>query len=185
MDQLTFIVELVKALAWPLTVLIILFVLRRPIEKLLSLVQRLRYGGIELDFGLQVHELALQLTRELPSAPGASAVSSQTRAHLDRLAEQSPRAVVLEGWLLLEEAAMQAGKRRDLKLTSKEMRSPILLGQALEEAGIFDEEKLEIFHRLRNLRNAAAHASEFSFSPESAREYADLAIRLADYIRSA
>jgi hypothetical protein len=185
MDPLTFVVELVKALAWPVTALIILFVLRRPIEKLLPLVQRVKYGGIELDFGLQVQELAVKLSRELPASLEAGEASRRTREHLNRLSEYSPRAVVLEGWLLLEEAAIEASKSRDLKLSSRELRSPILLGHALERAGIFDEDMLEIFHRLRNLRNAAAHASEYSFSPESAREYAALAIRLADFIRSA
>lgn len=185
MDQPTFIVEIVKALAWPVTVLIILFVLRKPIEKLLTLVQRLRYGGIELDFGIQVQELAVRLTSELPAEDGLTAGQRERLKQLNQLADYSPRAAVLEGWLLLEEAAIEASKRRNLKVSSRELRSPILLGHALEQAGIFDEDKLEIFHRLRNLRNAAAHASEFSFSPESAREYADLALRLADFIRRA
>jgi hypothetical protein len=40
-----------------------------------------------------------------------------------------------------------------------------------------------IFHRLRNLRNAAAHASEFAFDPDSALEYADLAAMLTGHLR--
>jgi hypothetical protein len=66
----------------------------------------------------------------------------------------------------------------------RELRAPILLGQALEQAGILDEGKAQIYHRLRILRNAAAHASEFAFEPDSAIEYADAAMRLADYLRA-
>lgn len=33
------------------------------------------------------------------------------------------------------------------------------------------------------MRNAAAHASEFAFDPDSALEYADLATMLAGYLR--
>jgi uncharacterized protein YutE (UPF0331/DUF86 family) len=92
--------------------------------------------------------------------------------------------VILEAWLQLEEAAIEACRRHNLNLTSREMRSPIQLGAALEQAGILDEPKGEIFHRLRNLRNAAAHASEFQFEPEAALEYSDLALRLAEFIRN-
>jgi hypothetical protein len=42
-----------------------------------------------------------------------------------------------------------------------------------------------IFHRLRNLRNTAAHAPELAFSPDSALEYADLASMLGGYLRRA
>jgi uncharacterized protein YutE (UPF0331/DUF86 family) len=77
---------------------------------------------------------------------------------------------------------MQASKRHGLELTSRELKTPLLLGEALENAGILNERTLAIYHRLRNLRNAAAHASDFSFDPDSALEYADLALRLADYL---
>jgi hypothetical protein len=63
------------------------------------------------------------------------------------------------------------------------MYSPLVLGQALEEAGALEGNTPTIFHQLRNLRNAAAHASEFAFSPDSAIEYADLAARLTEYLR--
>jgi hypothetical protein len=185
MDWLTFWTEVIKALAWPVTVFAIFLILRRPLTRLIPYLQRLRFRDIELDFGKQVEELAAEFHRELPTQPALLEPSRQLREHWEKLAPLSPRAVVLEAWLHLEEAAIEASRRHGLKLTSRELRSPILLGHALEEAEIIDESKLEIFHRLRNLRNAAAHASEFEFDPESALEYADLALRLADFIRSA
>jgi hypothetical protein len=185
MDWLTFIAEIVRALAWPVTALIILMVLRRPLFRLIPFVQRFRFLDFELDFGGEVHELAARLSRELPDARALSGERKQLRQHLSELAQLSPRAVVLEAWLKLEKEAIEAARRRNLKLTSREMRSPILLGYYLEEAGILDEPMLEAFHRLRNLRNAAAHASEFAYDPEAALEYADLALRLAEYLERA
>ncbi len=185
MDGLTFTAELIKALAWPVTILIILYVLRRPLAELLPMVQRIRYQGIELDFGMQVQQLSAQFRKELPGSVSLDDETRRLSEHLQKLAQLSPRAVVLEGWLLLEEAAVEASKKHNLKLSSRELRSPILLGSYLEQAGILDENKLEIFNRLRNLRNAAAHASDFAFDAESAIEYANLAIQLASFIRSA
>lgn len=185
MDWLTFTAEVIKALAWPVTVALILYFLRRPLFRLVPLLTRFRFMDFELDFGRQVQELADDLQKEIPVAPEAMPSQEQLKEHFARLAPLSPRAVVLEAWLELEEAAIQAGKRHDLKLTSRELHSPILLGYTLAQAGILDDAKQEIYHRLRNLRNAAAHASDFSFDPTSAIEYADAAIRLAEYIRSA
>jgi hypothetical protein len=85
----------------------------------------------------------------------------------------------------LEKEAIAAARRHNPKLTSRELRAPLLLGYYLEEAGVLDEEKQEIYNRLRNLRNAAAHASEFAFEPEAALEYADLALRLAEFLEKA
>jgi hypothetical protein len=135
----------------------------------------------ELDFGVQVTELASRLAADLPDTANLTGARKTLREHLQELARLSPRAVVLEAWLQLEKAAIDAARRHNLKLASREERSPILLGHALEEAGIIGEDKQEIYYRLRNLRNAAAHASEFAFEPEPALEYADLALRLAEY----
>ncbi|HEX7973170.1 MAG TPA: hypothetical protein VF498_02080 [Anaerolineales bacterium] len=185
MDWLTFAAEVIKALAWPVTVAVILYFLRGPLFQLVPMLQRFRFMEFELDFGQQVQELANDLQKEIPPLPERESNRELLQEHFAKLAPLSPRAVVLEAWLQLEEAAIQAGKRRDLKLTSRELRSPILLGHYLAQAGILDDSKQEIYHRLRNLRNAAAHASDFSFDPKSAIEYADLAVRLAEYIRSA
>ena len=184
MDILTFIAQMVQALAWPLAVLLILFIYRRPFARLLSLVERLRFEGVELEFGQGVADLTRAVNRELPAKALAEA-SAVTRERLQKLAPLSPRAVVLEAWLEFEEAALDALKRRNVNLSSREARTPLLLGHALEEAGILDEGKQEIFYKLRTLRNAAAHASDFRLDGDAAMEYADAALRLAAYVRGA
>jgi hypothetical protein len=183
MDWPTFVTELIKALAWPITVLIIIIVLRKPLANLLPTLQRLRYRDLEIEFGRQVQELSEDVKRELPAATAAGTDRPHV-ARLGELAQLSPRAVVLESWLDVEEAAIEATRRRGLNLAYRELRAPILLGQALEQSGILDESKAQIYHRLRILRNAAAHASEFAFEPDSALEYADAAMRLAAYLRA-
>jgi hypothetical protein len=185
MDTLTFIAEIVKALAWPVTAILIFLILRRPLLNLFPLVQRLRFQGIELDFSRQVHALAAEAHNQLPAPPVAHRKGQPLRAHWVELAQLSPRAVVLEAWLHVEKAAVQASQRHTLNLRSVELRSPLILGEALEEAGILQDGPAGIYHQLRNLRNAAAHASEFAFTPDSAIEYADLAARLTEFLQSA
>ncbi len=185
MDWLTFVAQLISALAWPVTLIVIILVLRKPLTGLFPLLQRLRFQGIELDFSQQVHALAFEAREQLPSVRGVLDAEEPLRDQWIELAHFSPRAVVLESWLQLEKAAIEASRRHELNLKSAEIRSPLVLGQALEEAGILEGNTPAIYHRLRNLRNAAVHASEFAFTPDSAIEYADLAARLAEYLRKA
>lgn len=185
MDWLTFIAQLINALAWPITVLIIILILRRPLSELFPLVRSLRFQGIELDFGRQVQALANEAHSELTRLRGILDSGEAERAQWVEMAQVSPRAAVLESWIQLEKAAIEACRRHDLNLKSVELHSPIVLGKALEEAGILEGNTPMIYHQLRNLRNTAAHASEFSFTPDSAIEYADLAARLTEYLHKA
>lgn len=57
MDCNTFIAEVIKALAWPGTILVIAFLLRKPLAALLPTLLRLRYRDLELDFGQKFQAL--------------------------------------------------------------------------------------------------------------------------------
>jgi hypothetical protein len=183
MDWLTFIAQLISALAWPVTLLTVILVLRRPLIELYPTVRRLWFQGLELDFSRQIQALAFEARSQLPRLRGVLDAEEPLRVQWLELAQFSPRAVVLESWIQLEKAAIEAGRRLGVNLKRVEMYSPLVLGQALEEAGALEGNTPTIFHQLRNLRNAAAHASEFAFSPDSAIEYADLAARLTEYLR--
>jgi hypothetical protein len=71
-----------------------------PLARLIPLLQKLRYGPLELDFGRRVAELVVKAEAELPldvqTGDGLEA------ARLLELAPVSPRAAVLEGWLQVE-----------------------------------------------------------------------------------
>lgn len=185
MDWITFAAEVIKAIAWPVTVLIIFLILRPRLMALVPLIQRLRFQGVEVDFSRQVQELALEVRSKLPPLPDGTDTQRPLRDHWMEVSQFSPRAVVLEAWLQVEKAAVEAIRRHGVEMKSTDLRSPLILGQGLEQAGILGDETAVIYHQLRNLRNAAAHASDFSFTADSAIEYADLATRLTLYLRKA
>ena len=184
MDNMTFVAEMTRALAWPVTILLALLLLRRPLADLIPLLQRLRYKDLELDFGKRVQELAQEVKKELPGAKDVTAARARAKPMVE-LAKNSPRAAVLEAWLQVEEAASEAAKRHGLKLTDRERRSPGTLEESLVEAKILDKNKQGIFGRLRRLRNAAAHAADFDLDTDSAIIYAASAERLAEYLAKA
>jgi hypothetical protein len=182
MDWLTFIVETVKAIAWPSVVLFAFVVLRKNIAGLIPFLQRLKYKDLELEFDRQLKEAEAEVADELPpsSAPALLPGVSDTIIELARV---SPRAAVTEAWREVEAAAVEAARRNKISLNGERSTSPLRLIRALERAGLVDSDKRALFHDLRNLRNQAVHAPEFALSTEAALDYVSLARRLAEYLR--
>ena len=165
-----------KALAWPLTVLGIFLVLRRPLLGLVPLLGRLKFKDFELDFGRRLAEVSAEAAR-LPSARADTGAVVADDALL-RLALVAPRAAILEAWLRLEAAALRAARRKGTSEPVTQLRAPIRLIEALEEQGVIDARQAAVFHELRSLRNSAAHALGFEPSPDAAGDYVRLAARL-------
>lgn len=178
MDWLTFVAHVVDALAWPLTILIIIAILRKPLSGLLPLLQRLKYKDFELEFGRHVEEVRQEVQSELPAPPGPSLIQPDEEV-IERLAGVSPRSAVLEAWRRIEEALFRVAQRRQINVQA---RSPLAIFRALQRAEVLDPGKLRILHELRVLRNDAAHAPDFALSKDSVLEYSRLASTMADYL---
>jgi len=177
MDWLSFIAAMVAALAWPLTVLGIFAVLRRPLLDLMPLLARLKYKDLELDFGRRLAEASAEAAA-LPAPRSRPALPADDDA-LIALAGTAPRAAILEAWLRVEAAALAAARRRGTPEPVSSLRAPTRLIEALEELRVIDARQAAVFHELRSLRNSAAHALGFEPTPEAARDYVRLAARLA------
>jgi len=184
LDWLTFIDELIKTLAWPLTVLAILILLRKPLAGLIPLLQRIKYKDFELEFGRQVREVRAEANEELPPPQKPKALIPQAPDPILELARVSPRAAVTEAWRQVEAAALDAAQRNNVPLQYREAVSPVRVIRALEKAEVVDPAPMAIFHDLRALRNQAAHAPEFALSTEAVIEYVELARRLIEYLSS-
>ncbi|MGH2397987.1 MAG: hypothetical protein ACRDFW_13640 [bacterium] len=81
MDWLTFIARVIDAAAWPVTVFVILLLLRKPLSGLIPLLQRLKYKDLELEFGRQIQEVRQEVQAELPAAPAPPAIAPGTGVH--------------------------------------------------------------------------------------------------------
>jgi hypothetical protein len=181
MDWLTFLSRLVESLAWPLSVFLIVLYVRKPLRSLIPLLQRLKYRGLELEFGQRVEEIKRELARELPNQtkPTFPTEESQTLA---RLAEVSPRSAVLEAWRGVELAALAAGR----KLAGHKFTNYTLTPQAisiLEASESLDSNVIALLHDLHELRNRAAHAPEFALSTRLALRYAATAEAVVYYLK--
>lgn len=186
--------SLFHALAWPAVALIALLVLKDKIGSLVSKtgpLKRLKAGagGVELEyFDDTVAEARRELSpaaevHESPEAqPGDRAVTNALDdflSEMKRLAEASPRAVVLESFTRLE-----ALMRRELtplldSSSARASRSVRTLSFEAVKREIISPAELGAFDDVRTLRNLVAHDPQESVDDKRAIEYAELVREIA------
>jgi hypothetical protein len=68
MDILTFLSEIIKTVIWPLVILCVILILKKPLRVLLLSLRRIQYGAFSVEFGRQVYDLAKKFMRAMPEA---------------------------------------------------------------------------------------------------------------------
>jgi len=177
MDILTFITKIVEALAWPVSSVALVALLRREIRLLLPLVKKIKAGPVEAEF----ERGTAMLSASLPSQPKAEeALTHGLAIEADGTnPSTNPRATVLESWLHLEAAANEALGRKQAELhgpgaiaTRPASRG---LAEALKASGLLHEGQLNLFKELQHLRNEVVHTLEFTPTREAIVRYMEAA----------
>ncbi len=179
MDWLTFISSLIGNLAWPLTVIIAVIILRKPLGKLLPQIKKFQYKDLNLEFG----ELEKRAEAILPLE------SEKLIEHtivpitaLREIADISPRAAIMEAWRSVEYELKEAAKRMNLQ-DIKQGNIKRFIDQ-FRKAEIISGPIAVLLHDLRALRNDAVHASEIEISNTSTEQYIITANNLCNYLKS-
>ncbi len=175
MDGLTFVSELVKALSWPLLVLVFILVMRRPLGNLISFIERLKYKDFELQFRRQLQTIKEEVPVELQLGEERT---SEEVIYIE-IAQKSPRAAISEVWRKIELVAIN--KLRHL-LSEEEQKSRKLSALYLEHSGALTPAAQRLLRDLYHLRNQAVHAPDFAVSLDDALEYIHLAKALTKQI---
>ena len=176
MDALTFIVEITKALAWPLAAVVVALMFRQQLRALLARIRKGKVGFTEFEFEQEVKELVDQTPQQPLSSPS---IDRPTIA----LATNSPRVAVVEAWLNLESAAFKLARKHDIN--QPRTLSPTSLIRSLDKSGVVNNDEVALFNDLRVLRNQATHDLDFSPSPESVLNYVQLAYTLQKRLENA
>lgn len=176
-------VALISAIAWPAAAVWISYLFRDEIRGLASRVSRLKYKDVEATFESELktaEEQAGAITQDarvpLPSPELVSKLEQ-----LERIADVSPRAAIMEAWLLIESAAGQSGFAQGAAHPRVNLW---LFVDWLVKEGKLSPDSLKLVESLRELRNKAAHLPEFSLGREEADRYLRLAVKISTLIVS-
>lgn len=172
------IVEIIKALAWPVAVVWLGYLFRNEVTVLMRRITALKYGDSEVSF--VSHDLAKIEQKVSESSQTEEVIHESTPEELSqkdqlyRLAEISPRAAIVEAWTLIEIAAV----KRDLTAgTTFKRTNPKLILDHLVSTGNFSPKNIEIIKSLGQLRNRIIRLPDFAITQEEGERYLDLAIK--------
>jgi len=169
MTALAFIVEMTKALAWPLAVFGILVIYRKTLPNLVERIRSLKYGNFEAAFADQTTQVAENISSTSQSLSG----SASTDRKLLSLAQQSPRAAVLEAWLQIEQRLHALAASAGMEAKPRSSITELL--HSLRGANAITAETERALLGLSQLRNLAVHAPGEELSTQKAIDFITLA----------
>lgn len=192
MGTLDFLSSIIASVSWPIAIIVLVYLLRSPIGKLIPNLQRIRFGKAEFDFGVELQELegkaktaGLRVHEGSLLRQAAPRTAEDSIADAVRLVEEFPEPAIGVAWLAVEHELGQAVGRlaisADYPAYNSAMRNIILLN----EHGYIDEETRGVLDRMRRLRNAAVHAvrDHDGITTGQAREFVAVAEAVARSIR--
>ncbi|MCY8024553.1 hypothetical protein P9D51_05930 [Bacillus sonorensis] len=164
MDWLEFISHVIHSLIWPVTLVIIVLLLKEPVSERLKELMKLKYKDFELEFGMRVQALA---AARIKGKAGQAAIKSRSPS----------TAVIDSAWSEVEEALHQAAKRYDADSGHHDLLRVI---DVLHEQGAVSKETVSLVRELWNLRFIV----QGEVSSKSALEYRSLCQEAAEKLRS-
>lgn len=190
MDVFEFVASLVNSLTWPVVVLLSVILLREQIRDIFSrLSDRIKSlktltgpGGTSAQFEdgvLGAKQEVDEITK--PDTPGPSDGLVTDDAY--KLAAASPRAAIIESWIVLE-AALRRWHNAISKRKNRANLPTSLVIKGLREANP-DNDTIDAVATLFRLRAQAVHDRDFAITPLAATEFAESAYRMASSINSA
>lgn len=174
-------IQLIEILAWPITVLAIASALRSPLLKLIARINAVEAGGVRAEFGAQLFEF--RQTTEDNGSDNELKVYDSKGSQLQRLAEFSPNGAVVDAWREVELATISAALHNNLEVRGAKGRvSGNAAVREMREQGLINQSTYEVYLKLKDLRNKAAHSSE-TIESSDAKEYSLAALELASKFR--
>jgi hypothetical protein len=177
MDNRTFIANLVASLAWPVTALIALLLVRKILISLLPLVRTLKYSELEVSFGREI--AAVREAADDAAIRPPTEARSQAWEDLMRLAAVRPRSAIRDAWRQVEAALARVAKMKNLQVAEGVWSMPMVLGSLMLNAGHMSDAQYSLLSRLRRLTSEAERAPVDGLSADDAAEFVGLALRLA------
>lgn len=173
--------DLVSALAWPLAFVWFVQKYGNDVKELILRLSKVKFGNAEAEFylGLKVAEelanetLVVEASKDIPKE---STEFSKRMAQLERIADVSPRAAIMESWLLIEEAAGKAGF---VQKAAVPRINSLLFIEWLVREGKIDKSTANLVNRMRMLRNKASHLRDFELTKDEAERYLKIATQIS------
>jgi hypothetical protein len=193
MGWLEFSSAVIKAVAWPLALMVTVFLFRRPLRDIMPSLHRVKAGttGVELEWDNSIeatqHELDKERSHEPSIAPNGSSPSHESvgtgifpMREISQLADVSPASAVADTYRRLQNHIKQTLMARGVNIDDQPSSRKII--DLAWSHSVLTLPQKNAMDRLRQMRNAAIHDVSFRVTKDQAIEYACTAQDLASTV---
>jgi hypothetical protein len=113
MDWLTFFAEITKALAWPLSLVVIALIFKEPLNQLFRAIKSLKHGNLEFIFSKEIAEASAEAEEA-----GLTAHDTNTDSQQLNLVEGHPDLAIIKAWMEIEKLMRLISEKHEFKFTS-------------------------------------------------------------------
>lgn len=174
-------VNFLVGIAWPVAMVWIACLFKGELRSLLHRMSQLKYKDVEAKFEIGLAEAEAKVSsieHAAPQLPRRPEITSKLES-LRRIADVSPRAAIMEAWVLVEDAAGRSGFIQGASIPRVK---PYLFVEELVRLGKLPQGSDSVLDQMRKLRNQAAHLPDFSLNQDEADRYLQLAARMSELI---
>lgn len=190
MTLFEFISSIISSLAWPIIILIIVFIFKNPLGNILISLTKFRYKDLEIDFErLKSSTNALPDTIESKTIPESERIIySSLEEQIADIAPRSPEGAILITWSTIEAAISSAVKRLAIPPDPESLSYHSILNsiENLKKYTNIDKTVFVILDKLRRLKNQIAHVRDgrYKISVEQALSYGKTAGKIIKILQN-
>ena len=156
-----FIVRVIEATAWPITILLVVYLFRNPMRSLFLLIDKLQYKEVTIDFRKAAKDTldSIQIEKD---------ENSEAVVQLEHI--NDPRLVIIDAWRNLEEVAIAKLHELMPERSIADIGSDRALGY-FEYMGVLIPRTKQALSELRKLRNQVSCLPPSAISIDGAKTY--------------
>lgn len=178
MDTYELISSLVDSLAWPLVILLIIIILKTPLNKLFSNLSMLRYNELEMEFSKSLETVEENLNDNV-SLTSEKIVKDP---EMQKIINLKPEAAILISFKNIEDELFNTFVRLGLEVERNSINPSKYYIDTLAKLGYLDVDTSYSLKELKNLRNLAAHSS-VSITTDAADNYYELSLKVINKLK--
>jgi hypothetical protein len=182
MDWLQFISSILVGFAWPSVLIVLMVILRKQLSALAGRIEEVTLpGGAKAKFEKAIGEAREKAEKIEPAARDTSTAETQPQDSFLYLANNFPEAAIMESFREVERTLWEMVPFLGLPTKG---RSPPYVIEEMQRKGYIDDNTANLFHKLREARNLAAHAGNANrVGPGDALEFREQARTLNELLR--
>ena len=170
------VLPLADTLAWPLVVLVLVWVFRPYIGKIIGRIHTIQYKDLQLRLSQNLEEAVSRAEALEPTGVSTTDVVVPTPSDAD------PRIIILNSWAAVEAAILRLATENQGTIGRTDRMSTWRRIQALSQAELLDRPLVASLDDLRTIRNLIAHGGDLPFDQDALQDFTRAAVRVESMI---